>query len=971
MTTPAPEDPNLSPAERIDQVCTAFEAAWKAGEAPRLEDWLQGVPEADRPALRHELLLLDVHYRRRRGDPLEAAKHRRRSPERALAGLPDVTDPAPRMAGPSTVAPLENAATAPDEPAPGTVRFAGDYELAEEIGRGGMGVVYHGRDRGLRRTLAVKVLLERHGHSEELKRRFLEEAQIMGQLQHPGIVPVYELGQCADRRPFFSMKQIQGQTLAEMLKERAPNVGRQPPEDATGQGVDTPRSPEDLPRFLAIFEQVCQTLAFAHARGVIHRDLKPPNIMVGAFGEVQVMDWGLAKVLKNEEMRRSGDEEMRRSGDEETDQNAFSPHPLIPSSPHLCATQAGTILGTPAYMAPEQARGEIDSLDERCDVFGLGAILCQILTGKPPFVQEDSRERLRRGAAGDLADAFARLDRCGADAELIELARSCLAPQPTDRPRHAGVVADAMDRHRAEVQERLRRAELERAEARVQAAEERKRREVERQKRRATHFAAVAGLLLVAGAAGVGLWYQHDQAERAAARAETEYKQQQAGQEARLTLKAARDLRGQLHRKLRQAGGVFELLNKPAEWLGQLQEAKAALKQAVALVQTAGELPDGSLNREIAELDRLLQLDERDYQLAVALEKISMDKASFVVQLTFDWSGILTSYRKAFARAGLPAPVEDSAALAERIQQSPIRVLLLAALDDWAFAASHRDDRLELARRLLAVAGRVDADPWRSQLPDVSLWWKHPKAVEQKLGAWARSILAQPGQRRSRQMWLLIGTMLPGRTGEQWLRRGQAEYPADFWLNLQLGYALLRSKPAEAAGFYRAALALRPNAAVAYNSLGSALYRQKDLEGAVEYYTRALKLAPRYPLALVNLGEILREKGNLEGAFACIQEAVRSDPRYADAHCVLGMVWHAKKDLAAALREYDLAIKLNPADARFYIRRGHTLATKGNQEGAIQEYRRAIALDPSLPGAYHKLGLALLDQGALPVPLVQ
>ena len=135
-----------------------------------------------------------------------------------------------------------------------------------------------GRDVDLGRELAVKVLLECHEGHPEMVRRFVEEAQIAGQLQHPGVVPVYELGAFADRRPYFAMKLVKGRTLAELLAARE------------GPGLE-------LPRFLGVFEQTCQTIAYAHSRGVIHRDLKPSNVMVGAFGEVQVMDWGLAKVL--------------------------------------------------------------------------------------------------------------------------------------------------------------------------------------------------------------------------------------------------------------------------------------------------------------------------------------------------------------------------------------------------------------------------------------------------------------------------------------------------------------------------------------------------------------------------------------------------------------------------------------------------------------------------------------------------
>ncbi len=160
-----------------------------------------------------------------------------------------------------------------DDPGSGT-RFRIDGEIA----RGGMGLVLRGRDPDLGRDVALKVLREDFRDNVDMVRRFVEEAQIGGQLQHPGVVPIYEMGTFGDRRPFFSMKLVKGDTLAKLL------AGRQNPGDG-------------LPRFLSIFESIAQTVAYSHARDVIHRDLKPSNVMVGSFGEVQVMDWGLAKVL--------------------------------------------------------------------------------------------------------------------------------------------------------------------------------------------------------------------------------------------------------------------------------------------------------------------------------------------------------------------------------------------------------------------------------------------------------------------------------------------------------------------------------------------------------------------------------------------------------------------------------------------------------------------------------------------------
>ena len=259
-------------------------------------------------------------------------------------------------------------------------------QILGEITRGGMGAILKGRDVDIGRDLAVKVLLESQKDNPDLVHRFVEEAQITGQLQHPGVVPVYELGTFADRRPYFSMKLVKGRTLASLLAERTNPAHEQP-------------------RLVGIFEAVCQTVAYAHARAVIHRDLKPSNVMVGSFGEVQVMDWGLAKVLV-----RGGAAEDASAGKLPANETVITT-PRSGSDSDLSV--AGSVMGTPAYMAPEQARGEVDVLDERCDVFALGSILCEILTGLAAVTGRTSAEIQRKAARGDLTDALARLDVCG------------------------------------------------------------------------------------------------------------------------------------------------------------------------------------------------------------------------------------------------------------------------------------------------------------------------------------------------------------------------------------------------------------------------------------------------------------------------------------------------------------------------------------------------------------------------------
>jgi tetratricopeptide (TPR) repeat protein len=348
---------------------------------------------------------------------------------------------------------------------------AGRYQLGKELARGGMGVVYSARDESLGRDVAVKVLRQRYQADALAVGRFVDEARITAQLQHPGIPPVFEVGRLDDERPYLAMKLIKGRTLEDLLTERS-----------------EPAS--DRSRFLAAFQQICQTLAYAHARGVIHRDLKPGNVMVGAFGEVQVMDWGLAKLLQPDGAPAHAPAAATQTSGGTVIQTARE---------HDSGTLAGSILGTPAYMAPEQAAGEIDRLDERTDVFGLGAILCVILTGAPPYIAKSGEERRLMAIRGTLAQAHARLDQCGADAKLVELCRACLSAEHEARPRDAGVVAAAVAGYLAGVEERARQAETERAKAVVREAEQRKR-------RRTVQVAGGAIAVVLLAGLGVSLW---------------------------------------------------------------------------------------------------------------------------------------------------------------------------------------------------------------------------------------------------------------------------------------------------------------------------------------------------------------------------------------------------------------------------------------------------------------------------------
>jgi serine/threonine protein kinase len=234
----------------------------------------------------------------------------------------------------------------------------GRYEILDEIARGGMGTVYRALDRELGREVALKVT-SRPGPPGDADERLLREARVLARLEHPGLVPVHDVGTLPDGRRFYAMKRVRGSRLDH-------HFAAEP----------------SIPARLRTFERICETVAFAHAHGVIHRDLKPENVMVGAFGEVLVLDWGVAR------LRDRGEAPAREEG----------------SAPALArpadrTTAHGTVLGTPGYMAPEQARGEVDRTDERTDVYALGAILYFLLTDQAPDAEGIAGSPRRRNAA--------------------------------------------------------------------------------------------------------------------------------------------------------------------------------------------------------------------------------------------------------------------------------------------------------------------------------------------------------------------------------------------------------------------------------------------------------------------------------------------------------------------------------------------------------------------------------------------
>lgn len=268
------------------------------------------------------------------------------------------------------------------------------YHILRPHAKGGLGEVFVALDEELNREVALKEIQQEHADVAPSRQRFVLEAEITGGLEHPGIVPVYGLGSYPDGRPYYAMRFIRGDNL----KEAIARFHRQPSADSTDFADESVESAKSVDRFSSVtfrgllrrFIDMCNAVAYAHSRGVLHRDLKPGNVMLGKFGETLVVDWGLAKAVG----ARSVSEGTRG-----TDEQLLRPT----SGSGLEPTQMGSALGTPAYMSPEQAAGRLDQLGPATDIYSLGATLFTILTNRPPVEGTDVGEILRRVQAGDIA----------------------------------------------------------------------------------------------------------------------------------------------------------------------------------------------------------------------------------------------------------------------------------------------------------------------------------------------------------------------------------------------------------------------------------------------------------------------------------------------------------------------------------------------------------------------------------------
>jgi serine/threonine-protein kinase len=604
-------------------------------------------------------------------------------------------------------------------------------------------------------------------------------------------------------------------------------------------------------------------------------------------------------------------------------------------------TQAGTVLGTPAYMPPEQARGQVEALDERCDVFGLGAILCVILTGAPPY-RGPSPTSLRSARQGDLADAHARLDACGADGQLVALCRQCLAADPAARLPHAGEVAGRVTAYLASVQERLEQVRVQQAAAEVRAIEERKRWWV-------TMAWSLTTVVAISVGTGAWLWWRADRATRQAeAAAHASY----LDREVAAALDEAERQQHDLHARLQDERQAARLLSELEEWRGALASAQAAWKRADAVSATGRDALSAESVGRLAALEEQLRADERDRLMAFELDKIRFEASSPVDGNISLWRAA-PKLSRVLREAGYDIEQDSPDQSAAYLRQSPIRLPLVAALDFWALVT--RDEPLR--RRLSEIARQADPDPWRDRVRQPVDWKDASRleslAREANLATQTPQLLAAVAQRLR-----LAGGDAPGL-----LRRAVVEHPRDFWLYFELGHA--SRDLVEQAGAFRAALSIRPDSAYAYYGLGVVHAADQKLDEAEACYRKAIALDPRYGGAYNNLGILLSDRNRLDESIDCHRNAIALDPDDVLAHVNLGAALQAQRRIEEAIASYRRAIEIDPNKSAAHNNLGTALREAGKLDDAVASFRQAIRLEPKHAMAWCNLGHALRHQGKL------
>ncbi len=702
---------------------------------------------------------------------LEEILESHRTPEEVCAAcpelLPEVRDRLMRFREledqVDSLFPTPESATRSSEPPDGRLPQISGYEIQAILGRGGMGVVYKARHLRLNRVVALKMMRAGAYAGVCERARFEREAEVVAGLRHPNIVQVYDVGD-HEGCPFFTMELLEGGSLAHAVSG----------------------TPQPAREAVALLLTLAGAVAVAHQAGIVHRDLKPGNILLTAEGAPKVADFGLARHFDGE----------------------------------AALTLSGTPMGTPSYMAPEQVIGKAGTIGPAADIYALGTLLYEMLTGRPPFRGETAAETERQVVHDEPLSPRRLNTKLPRDLETICL--KCLCKEPQRRYSTPAALADDLRRF----------ANGRPIQARPVSFSERLWRWC---RRNPTEGALVATAVALVGlAVGGGLWLERQQAERREETARREGRQTQATEAA---LEKAADLEKQ----------------------GRWPEARAVLEGTPTMLETSAS----------ADLRERLRRTRADIETAAELEEIrlSLSATSPPDRTAARTPGHL--YADAFRKYGIDLRALEPAEAAARVRHSAIRETLVAFLYDWLFWAPEAD-----RDRLRALLDRADDDDWRRAYRDVLLD-REPRKLKQL--AAALEAPAQPPVVLSGLGGLLLGGGQP-EEALALLRAAQQRNPGDFWINCLLGQYLDKQRPLEAVAYFRAAVAVRPSSDQAYLLLGKALLGAGDADGAIAAFRRARMLNPDRFVA-ADLAKALAPRGALEEARAAWEDALERDSR--------------------------------------------------------------------------------------------
>jgi serine/threonine-protein kinase len=722
------------------------------------------------------------------------------------------------------------------------------YEVEALLGRGGMGLVYKARHLRLNRSVALKMLITGAYAGPHERARFQREAEAAAGLHHANIVQVHDAG---DHQgwPYFTMELLEGGSLAQALAG----------------------TPQPARRAAALLTTLAEAVQVAHRGGIVHRDLKPANILLTADGTPKVADIGLARHVDGEP--------------------AF--------------TLSGARIGTPSYMAPEQVIGKAGTIGPAADIYALGVLLYEMLTGRPPFRGETASETERQVIHDEPVSPSRLNPKVPRDLETICL--KCLSKEPGRRYASAAALADDLTRFR----------EGRPIQARPLGWVEHSWRWC---RRNATAAALlITALALVGLASGGGVWLVQQRAERRAEMARQD-----------------RELHNDLGTAVAQAASLRQRFH--------FGESRKLLGQVRQRLEPAG--PD--------DLQRQVKQAWADLDLAERLDAARV-QASLLVRGRYGPAGAEPLYASAFAEAGLGRGGDDIKAMATRVQASELRTEIVDALDDWAGIAPSRARRIWL----LAVAREADPDLSRNRLRQPELW---QNGVE--LLRLARELKVAES---SPHLATVLGRVASENRQDAaaLLTVAQAHFPEDFWLNLETGSALDRDgRIEEALGYFRAAVALRRNASVAHNGLAVVFRRLGRVDESIDHHRQALRLDPKFALAHSGLGLCLQAKGRLEEALDHFRQALEIEPHLAEAHFNFGVVFYSADRLDEAISQFKQALGLDPQAALDPHILGSTLPAKSRPDEPIDLFAEAVRTDPkSSAAALNNIGNALRDSG--------